>query len=192
MDDAKPCTNNRADVSARYYAANKDKILARQSAYRAEHPGKEKERSAKYRAANPESKKASTDKWAAANKDKIKAMNTTYIAAYPERKKASSAKYRKANPGKRIIYEQNRRAIKRDSGGNLSHGLASKLLKLQHGKCPCCNQPLGDDYHLDHIMPLALGGPNIDSNIQLLRQRCNNQKHAKHPIDFMQQRGFLL
>lgn len=46
--------------------------------------------------------------------------------------------------------------------------------------------------HLDHIVPVAMGGPNIDENIQLLRQRCNNQKHSKHPVDFMQQRGFLL
>lgn len=56
----------------------------------------------------------------------------------------------------------------------------------------CCGLPLGDNYHIDHIMPLALGGSNTDDNIQLLRQRCNNQKCAKHPVDFMQSRGFLL
>lgn len=41
-------------------------------------------------------------------------------------------------------------------------------------------------------MPLALGGANEDWNIQLLRQRCNNQKKAKHPVDFMQSKGYLL
>jgi 5-methylcytosine-specific restriction endonuclease McrA len=51
---------------------------------------------------------------------------------------------------------------------------------------------LGDNYHLDHIVPLAIGGTNTDDNIQLLRQKCNQQKSAKHPIDFMQSRGFLL
>jgi 5-methylcytosine-specific restriction endonuclease McrA len=45
---------------------------------------------------------------------------------------------------------------------------------------------------MDHIIPLALGGTNTDDNIQLLRAKCNKQKGAKHPIDFMQQRGFLL
>jgi 5-methylcytosine-specific restriction endonuclease McrA len=53
-------------------------------------------------------------------------------------------------------------------------------------------QPLGDNYHLDHITPITLGGSNTDDNMQLLRQRCNNQKYNKHPIDFMQSRGFLL
>ena len=76
--------------------------------------------------------------------------------------------------------------------GVLTNGLTAKLFVLQKGLCPCCAQPLGDNYHLDHIMPLALGGSNTDDNIQLLRQRCNRQKHAKHPIDFMQSRGFLL
>lgn len=45
---------------------------------------------------------------------------------------------------------------------------------------------------MDHIMPLALGGTNTDDNIQLLCPTCNRSKHAKHPVDFMQQRGFLL
>ena len=38
----------------------------------------------------------------------------------------------------------------------------------------------------------ALGGLNADSNMQLLRAECNLQKSAKHPVDFMQSRGFLL
>ena len=46
--------------------------------------------------------------------------------------------------------------------------------------------------HLDHIMPLALGGSNTDDNIQLLRARCNLQKRAKHPVDFMRERGYLI
>ena len=79
------------------------------------------------------------------------------------------------------------------SGGRLSKGLAAKLFAMQRGRCACgCKQPLGDDYHLDHRMPLVLGGANTDDNMQLLRKICNLQKHAKHPIDFMRQRGFLI
>ena len=70
--------------------------------------------------------------------------------------------------------------------------IVEKLLKLQKGKCPCCSLPLGDDFHLDHKMPLALGGDHVDDNMQLLKARCNMQKRASNPIDFMQSRGFLL
>lgn len=113
--------------------------------------------------------------------------------ANPQKANAKSAKWREANPEARRIYEHNRRARKLESGGKLSKGLAAKLFTLQRGKCACgCKQPLGSDYHLDHIMPLALGGTNTDDNMQLLTSRCNMQKQALHPVDFMQQRGFLL
>ncbi len=96
------------------------------------------------------------------------------------------------NADRVCILSHNRRAKISLIGGKLSSGLSKKLFKLQKGKCACCKEPLGNNFHMDHIMPLALGGANEDWNIQLLRQTCNNQKRAKHPIDFMQKRGFLL
>lgn len=158
-----------------------------------------------WRAANPERHKSHKAAWYVANANKIKARTASRLAANPVKRKAYDAAWRKANPKKSRAYSaawakanpescrikgHNRRAL--EAGGKLSQGLAAKLLKLQRGLCPCCKQPLGEDYHRDHIMPLALGGANEDWNIQLLRATCNNQKRAKHPIDFMQSRGFLL
>jgi len=145
-----------------------------------------------WRTANPDWAKASNVAWTAANPELCKKYGAKWYAANYELRKLSQAAWAKANPEARRNYNHNRRARELANGGNLSKGLVSKLFKLQKGKCPCCNQALGDDYHLDHIVPLALGGSNTDDNMQLLRQRCNQQKHAKHPIDFMQQRGFLL
>lgn len=130
--------------------------------------------------------------WRCANPERARATTAAWIAANPEKAKAARLAYRAANPEVVRISNQNRRAKKRANGGKLSKGLAAKLFKLQKGKCPCCAKPLGNNYHMDHIMPLALGGSNTDDNMQLLRQRCNNQKHSKHPVDFMQSRGFLL
>jgi len=130
---------------------------------------------------NPEKQKAAINAWRAANPEKVKADARAYNAVWS-----------KAHPEAAIIYAQNRRARKLESGGELSKGLAKKLLILQKGKCACCGKPLSLGYHLDHIMPLARGGSNSDDNMQLLTAACNLQKHAKHPIDFMQSRGFLL
>ncbi len=124
--------------------------------------------------------------WKSKNRDKVKAYNAAYGAAHREEAKA----WRRANKNVDRVHKQNRRH--RERGGNLSAGIALKLFKLQRGKCACCGELLGDDYQLDHIMPIALGGKNVDSNMQLLRKVCNLQKHAKHPIDFMQERGLLL
>ena len=69
---------------------------------------------------------------------------------------------------------------------------ASKRFRLQRGKCACCRVSIADGYHVDHIQPLALGGSNDKTNLQLLCPTCNTKKSAKHPIDFMQSRGLLL
>lgn len=170
----KACANA---AGAAYYAANTDKVKARNAAWNSANPEKAKENSAAYRAANSKKVKASAAARYAANSEKVNAKNAAWRAANPE--------------ACRII-KQNRRARIRGDGGTLSKGLAERLFKLQRGKCACCGKPLGDDCHLDHIMPISLGGKNEDSNVQLLRSTCNLQKKARHPIDFMQSRGFLL
>lgn len=158
--------------------------------------------------ANPEKKRASSNKWRIANPEKVKTAYVKWVSENHEKKRETLQKWREENKAriaewtkkwalnnqdKRRINEHNRRAKKCVNGSKLSQGLADRLYKLQRGKCACgCKQMLSENYHLDHIMPLALGGTNTDSNIQLLCQICNQQKHAKHPVDFMQSKGFLL
>lgn len=126
-----------------------------------------------------------------ANPNKTSENNAKRRALNPEQSRRQSREWFAKNPEKRVIYQQNRDA-KINKSGKLSTDLISKLLKLQRGMCVCCGAPLGEDYHLDHINPLSLGGMNIDTNMQLLTATCNMQKHKKHPVDFMQSRGFLL
>lgn len=157
------------------------------------HPGRVLARVTEWAKTNPEKVKKAKAKYAADNRKKCAASSAKWWAANPEKTKVYSAKRYSANPEAFLLYNHNRRARERDAGGRLSVGLTYKLFTLQKGRCACgCKQPLGDDFHRDHIMPLALGGSNTDDNIQLLRSTCNLQKHAKHPVDFMQQRGFLL
>lgn len=203
--DCKPCAKamvaayraaNPELAKARYdawIAANQDRVKATRAAYRAKNKDKLKAAKAAHYAANAERIKAKTAAWQAANREKSRANKAAWKAANPEKVKAGAAAYLAANLDKHRLHEHARRARKVASAGNLSKGLAEKLFKLQKGKCACgCKRPLGDDYHLDHIMPLALGGTNTDDNIQLLTAKCNVSKGAKHPVEFMQKQGFLL
>jgi 5-methylcytosine-specific restriction endonuclease McrA len=156
-----------------YYAKEKEKIQQKRRLYRLTNPHLDQAYRAK-------------------NKTKILARIKAYQKQNPEKVSATMKAWRKRNAGAIAAYRNNRRARIKLVDGRLSTGLRAKLFTLQKGKCACCGQPLGTKYHLDHIMPLALGGANEDWNIQLLRDTCNFQKHAKHPVDFMQQRGFLL
>lgn len=159
---AKKRVRNNQTYFAARYAERKEQYAQQCKKWRLENPGKHKANTAAWYAKNAADRIAKVTAWAAANPDKRKATRN------------------------------NRRARKKLVNGSLSKDLVSKLYLLQKGKCPCCAQPLGDDYHLDHKMPLALGGLNVDTNMQLLRAKCNLQKAAKHPIEFMQSRGFLL
>ena len=155
---------------------------------------------------NPEKVRAMKQAHAAKNKDRIylerkeyreknaeaiRIRKAEYAAANSAKIVAKVAAWRAANPNRKREQSHNYRARKR-AGGRISMGLADRLYALQKGKCACCGKKLGKDYQMDHIMPLALGGDNADSNMQLLTTTCNLQKNAKHPVTFMQQRGFLL
>lgn len=183
-------------IAAKWRLKNKGKIKARSALYLKNNKEKIKESSKKWREENKEKQKELQTVWREKNKDRVCLSRKAHYLINKDHVNAVNAKWREDNieyvRSFKRINEQNRRARKRENGGVLSKGLTERLFKLQRGKCACCKQPLGDDYHLDHIMPIALGGVNEDWNMQLLASFCNIQKHAKHPIEFMQSKGFLL
>jgi len=52
-------------------------------------------------------------------------------------------------------------------------------IKLQ--ACIYCDDPLEIKMHVDHIIPLKLGGKHISSNLQILSARDNLKKGSIHP-----------
>lgn len=191
--------------SKEYRESNKERILIRKAEYRVKNHAVIIEGQRKSYFINKESRLKKAKAYVSRNKEKVAVRQKKYYslnAAYAkkkakewfennkERAKARASEYYKNNP--EVFHNSRVIRRERESTGRLSSGLVSKLLKLQKGLCPCCKQPLDDDYHIDHILPLALGGTNTDNNIQLLRGTCNLQKHSKHPIDFMKSRGFLI
>lgn len=190
-----------------YYTKNIERIKATHAVWRSANTEREragakaryasnivkvKKQIVAWRSANSEKHKAYQAAWHIENSTKTKARQASYRAANPEKVRASISAWKSANIEKLRIYVQNRRARRRESGGILSADLSEKLFKLQRGLCPCCGLALGSDNHLDHILPIKLGGHNDDSNVQLLHSTCNLQKSIKHPIDFMRSKGFLL
>lgn len=166
-----PMNQERVKASRKAWKqANKDKVKAHAAAWYQRHKDRVLERTGIRDAAHPNRRK----EWKAANPDRVKAYNKKYEIDHPE-----------SAIGRRV-----RRKTRKS--GSLSPGLFAKLISYQRGLCACCKEPLGDDFHADHILPLALGGAHSDENIQLLRAKCNLEKSAKHPVDFMQSRGFLL
>lgn len=53
-----------------------------------------------------------------------------------------------------------------------------RLLRQQSGRCAHCQRPVWVVFHVDHIHPLARGGYNEPSNLQILCPGCNLSKGA--------------
>lgn len=209
------CKACRKAANKAWYEANRGKAIEYSAAYRAAHPERVCAANAAWRAENPERKREMHKAWYEANRGRVRAAGKAWAEANPEKVLASKVKWKEANPGKHLAqgaawrkanqeryragiikwnmenpevvrrYKQNRRARKLAAGGTLSRGLAGRLLVEQKGLCACCGRPL-TEWHLDHIVPLAKGGPNTDDNVQLLLPRCNLRKGAKTMDEYMQ------
>lgn len=190
------CKVCSAVVVAKYKAANREKIRVAYAKYSADNREQIKARRDKYRAENAEkvkaSRRASEVKRRSKYPDRVRAQQLKYYKVNADKCREKSRSWAKRNQERRRIVQQNRLARKRINGGELSKDIVARLYELQRGRCACCKRPLGDNCHLDHIMPIALGGAHTDDNVQLLRAECNVKKGAKHPVEFMQRKGFLL
>jgi 5-methylcytosine-specific restriction endonuclease McrA len=115
--------------------------------------------------------------------------------AYAKRYKESGKKYelvknyRQKNPEKVREWSINRRSKYTE---RLPRGTVKKIGESQKWLCVCCRIDISKKYHIDHITALSKGGKNVSENIQLLCPKCNTEKSAKNPIDFMQEKGYLL
>lgn len=166
----------------RWRDKNKDKIVEYRAKY-FEKPGAR------------ERKDFTNKRWRDSNPEKCNAYSKKFRQNNPEKAKEIDKRWRDANPEKCRIQWGNRRAREMSAEGSYTPLDIKELLKLQRGKCAyygACKTNLNDEYHVDHIVALVNGGTNFRSNLQLLCPRCNLTKHAKDPIVFSQELGFLL
>lgn len=201
------CKRCRVEYDKKYYADNKERVNARTKRYNAINSEKIREYQAEYYSANSEEIKArsrrfyssnadriSSDSkiYRATNQEKIKSRGKQYYAANSEKLKMGFKKYKKNNREKFRLLGHKRRAILNNDGGSLSKGISERLLTLQKGRCRICKSKVaGGRYHLDHIVPISKGGPNVDRNIQVLCPTCNLKKQAKLPHIYAQELGVL-
>jgi len=106
--------------------------------------------------------------------------------------KETVRKWREKN--KKIVYMNARRqrALRRNAEGSFKTSEIRELISKQKSKCASCYQSIDGKYHVDHIMPIKLGGSNYIDNIQILCPTCNMKKGSKHPIDWANENGRLL
>lgn len=125
-------------------------------------------------------------------------------SGYREARNAEINEWKRLNPGKvRVSKAAWRktplakigRALRDRLEKPVGRGVAKHcrdLLVVQKWRCVVCRSDLKLGKNLDHVIPLASGGRHEIGNFQWLCPPCNGSKAAKHPVDFMQSRGFLI
>lgn len=192
------CSICRSAAKKQKYQDEDERIRNRQKAKECRinnpdrHRARNRESARRRYHADPEKFIAQAKEWRAENPDVARSSAKSWRDKNPERVQWQNQKWPKENPEARRAIHSRRKARKLgDSGPPYSGADVKELLKKQGGKCAYCAVRLKGKYHVDHVMPLALGGSNSKSNIQITCPDCNLKKHALHPIDFAHKIGLL-
>lgn len=186
---------------AKWRESNIEKLRLAGAKRRELYPERIKESSRKHYWNDPEKGRTRVKKWALSNpvlKKKYyeavgKYKNKEYREANRAELKAYYARWQKENKDRVYASIHKRRALKKKSNGAHTAADITEILKAQQHLCPYCTVSLKRiKRHIDHILPLKLGGSNNKDNIQILCVPCNLSKGAKHPNDFARSLGLLL
>lgn len=178
------CKVCSAARTAEYRRANPEKVAKQKAEHYANHRERILAEQAKYRAENPEKMAAQDAAKYLANREKILAKVAAYRTANPEKVAAVKAAWYEEHYEQVVVYRRNRRARERNAPGTHTAEDVQSQYDRQDGKCRWCGCEVGDNYHVDHVVPLSKGGSNWPSNLVVACPSCNLSKHSKHPMDF--------
>jgi len=133
--------------------------------------------------------------WLKDNPEKSRAKSNKLYVKHHEYIKARSLKYQKENPMVSVICQENRRAKLKEVGGRASRDEIDDIFEKQGYLCVYCRKDLKNanlkERHIDHIMPIFLGGSGDIGNLQILCAPCNHKKGRKHPDVFEKMIGYI-
>jgi len=153
------CKGCNREANKKYYQANRQKIDAKNNAWRKHNKEKANSYNKNWRIKNFDKNNEIKKNWRKNNKEKISAQK---------------ANWRKNNKELVVLYSANRRARKKQNGIFV---ISKKDIgKLLTKPCFYCG---GQSNCIDHIVPLSLGGTHSIGNIIQSCSMCNMSKGGK-------------
>ncbi len=141
-------------------------VLAAQADYNASRVISATERFRAWEAAHPGSTAASKAAYRERNRESLRTASREYTRlwrlAHPDQAN-DAARIRRARLAE-VPSEPIRRSV---------------VWERDEGVCHICREPADlDDWHLDHVVPLSKGGPNLYTNVAVSHPVCNLRKHV--------------
>lgn len=171
------CTRCRAELPAtlEYFSQSRGKLTSACKKCRSA-LGKQ------WRLKNADRCRENSKKWAVQNQERRKEIKRDWARAHREQTRPAERRWAQENPDKRRAAFGRRRGRILDAGGSFTSADIEAIRIAQGNRCYICHKKL-KKYHIDHFIPLALGGTNEPGNLRLACPKCNTSKSDKHPHD---------
>jgi hypothetical protein len=138
---------------------------------------------------------AAFKEWRETNRDYDRARTAAWDSANRERRAARSKEHRTVNKVKRseqyrawVVQNRDLRARSESKRRARKHATVPQRWRVHDiipFVCYWCGTNLrayGATEHVDHVMPISLGGPVESSNEVMACAACNQSKAGKHPL----------
>ena len=126
---------------------------------------------------DPERRKAYNKAYREANKDKLKAQRKAHYEANVDKEKACHRAYYEANKDRYNAYSAKRKALKIPA---LLPTTDNELIKKLYKQRVEISKKHGEEYHVDHINPLSIGGAHHQDNMRVITAKENLEKNDKY------------
>ena len=144
--------------------------------WRAANAGKVNEQRRRRYAESPESQRARANRWYHANAPAVSERAARRYEANPDPARERANRWRRANPQARREYAQKREAL--EKGATKGERIyRSVIFERDSGECHLCGRKVDPKrWHLDHLVPLSIGGDHVYANVAVSHPRCNISK----------------
>lgn len=175
-----------------YVQANKERVYARNQAYREGRPVEIAAVNKRWYDENRELILAKKRLYYLLNTDEVKQQRKEFYERHRNKLLSCRAEWRNTNRDTIAHWNRLSKARRKGAEGTHTKAEARTLLEQQEYCCANCEANLLlVEPHLDHFVPLILGGTNWISNLQWLCATCNLTKNGKDPYVWLSQQKKL-
>lgn len=178
------CGAANTEYLSRYYREHKDDIRQQHHDYYVRHRSEHGERSRRYRAEHADAVREAKRRAYEENRERYARYARRWYAKNRARVIAAAAEWNRLHPQEKLALARRRRARQLGNGGSHTAADIRAQYERQRGRCFYCREKVGKAFHVDHVLPIALGGSDGPENLVVACPSCNRHKSAMHPMDW--------